>query len=86
MLLLPGQNCTGKALPKLEVSIVIIMEEQIETSDLIKFRNAENQFQRIPIEVEAELLNKIRQGDYRNIHVYSLVANPKISIGKKDTE
>lgn len=49
---------------------MMVTEKQIETFlDLIKFRNAENQFQRIPLEVEAELLDKIRQGDYENIHI-----------------
>lgn len=48
----------------------MITEKQVETFiDLIKFRNAENQFQRIPFEAEANLLNKIRQGDYENIRI-----------------
>ena len=49
---------------------MIATEEQIETFvDLIKFQHAENQFQRIPVEAEADLLNKIRQGDYENIRI-----------------
>lgn len=47
---------------------MMLTEKQLETFiDLVKFRNAENQFQRIPFEAETDLLNKIRQGDYENI-------------------
>ena len=47
-----------------------VTEKQIETLiDLVRLRNGENEFQRIPVEAEAELLNKIRQGDYENIHI-----------------
>lgn len=51
---------------------MMVNEQQIETFiDLVKYRNAENQFQRIPIDVETDLLNKIRQGDYENIRISS---------------
>lgn len=48
----------------------MITEQQLETFlDLKRLRQDENQFQRIPLEVESELLNKIRKGDYENIHI-----------------
>lgn len=50
----------------------IITEERLETFlNLIKLRHEENQFQRIPIEVERNLINKIRQGKYKEIHISS---------------
>ncbi len=49
---------------------MIVTEKQINTFvDLIRFQHGENLFQRIPFEVEANLLNKIRLGDYENIHI-----------------
>lgn len=48
----------------------MITEQQLETLlDLNKFQQGENQFQRIPLEAEAELMKKIRQGDYKNIRI-----------------
>lgn len=48
----------------------LITEERLEVFlDMIKLRHNENQFQRIPIEVERNLINKIRQGKYKEIHI-----------------
>ena len=48
----------------------LLTEERIESDlDLIRLLHSENQFQRIPIQVESDLLNKVRQGKYKDIHI-----------------
>ena len=47
-----------------------ITEEKVNSFiDLMKLRNDENEFQRIPIEAEQELLKKIRSGKYQDIRI-----------------
>ena len=55
----------------------MITEKQIEASlNLFKLVHEENQFQRIPLEVEANMLKTVREGDYRN---FKVAPYPKLS-------
>ena len=48
----------------------MITEQQLESFlDLNRLQQSETQFQRIPLEAESNLFNKVRQGDYKNIQL-----------------
>lgn len=50
--------------------MALITEHQIETFiNLVTLRHEENQFQRIPLNAEEELLDKIRLGQYHKIQI-----------------
>ncbi len=62
--------CLSEAKGMVKNMTQLITEERLESFlDLIKLQHNENQFQRIPIEVESELLNKIKEGKYAEIRI-----------------